>query len=63
MKKKTREQFIKEAQKIHGDKYDYSKVEYINTDIKVIIICKEHGDFEQIPKIHITGSGCPIFED
>jgi hypothetical protein len=41
-KKKTTEEFIQDAIKIHGDKYDYSKVEYINSKTKVIIICKEH---------------------
>jgi hypothetical protein len=62
MKKKTREQFIKEAQDIHGNKYDYSEVEYKNTETKVKIKCNEigHGIFEQSPKLHIKGSGCPI---
>jgi very-short-patch-repair endonuclease len=56
--RKTKEQFIEEAQQIHGDKYDYLKVEYVNYNTKVIIICKEHGDFLQIPKTHLLGSGC-----
>ena len=43
---------------IHGDKYDYSLVNYINTNTKVKIVCKEHGVFEQIPKSHLKGSGC-----
>ena len=42
----------------HGDTYDYSQVEYINTKIKVKIICKVHGIFEQIPSLHLKGSGC-----
>jgi len=37
--------FIEESKKIHGDKYDYSKVDYVNCDMNVIIICKEHGEF------------------
>ena len=45
---------IEEAKKIHGDKYDYLKVDYKNVCEKVIIICKEHGDFEQIPDFHIN---------
>ena len=57
--KKTAEQFIKEAKKIHGDKYDYSKVDYYNTHTKVKIICPIHGEFEQTPKHHLEGSGCP----
>ena len=52
--------FIEKAKKVHGDKYDYSKVEYINTHTKVCIICPEHGEFWQTPGNHIYGQGCPI---
>ena len=59
----TTEEFIKKAKLIHiEDKYDYSKVEYINSKTKVIIICKKHGEhyeFEQIPSSHLKGNGCP----
>lgn len=41
----TTEQFIKEAKKIHGDKYDYSKVEYNGNKTKVCIVCPIHGEF------------------
>ena len=54
------EEFIKKAQKTHGDKYDYSLVSYIKNSIKVSIICREHGIFLQTPQCHIKGSGCPI---
>lgn len=47
--RKTTEQFIKEAKKIHGNKYDYSKVKYDGTDVKVCIVCPEHGEFWQTP--------------
>lgn len=57
--KKTTEQFIIDAKKIHGDLYDYSLVEYKNANSLVIIICKEHGKFNQNPYNHIKGSGCP----
>lgn len=57
-KKKTTEEFIEEAIKIHGDKYDYSKVEYTNNKTKVCIICSEHGEFWQIPNTHLKGGGC-----
>ena len=50
--------FIEKAKEIHGDKYDYSKVEYINAKTKVIIICKEHGDYLQQSNLHLKGSGC-----
>ena len=43
--KYTTEQFIEKAKNIHGDKYDYSKVNYINNKTEVIIICPEHGEF------------------
>lgn len=52
-------QFIEKARKVHGDKYDYSKVEYVNNHTKVCIICPEHGEFWQTPEKHIVGRGCP----
>ena len=54
----TKEEFIKRAKKTHKDKYDYSKVVYINARTKVIITCKFHGDFLQVPSSHIYGQGC-----
>lgn len=51
--------FIKKAKEIHGDKYDYSKIEYKNNRTKICIICPEHGEFWQIPYSHLRGSGCP----
>lgn len=57
--KKTTEQFIKEAKKIHGNKYDYSKVKYDGTDVKVCIVCPEHGEFWQTPYCHLKGNQCP----
>lgn len=53
------EQFIKKAKEIHGDKYDYSKVDYVNYKTKLHIICLEHGDFWQTPRVHLQGCGCP----
>ena len=53
------EEFIKKAKEIHGDKYDYSKVNYINTNTKVCITCPKHGEFWQIPSKHLHGHGCP----
>ena len=44
-KRLTTEEFIEKARKIHGDKYDYSKVEYKSATEKVIIICPIHGEF------------------
>ena len=53
-----KEEFIRRAREIHGDKYNYSKVDYINNYTKVIITCPEHGDFEQLPHSHLKGNGC-----
>ena len=52
------EEFIKKAKLIHGDKYDYSKVNYLNNRTNVIIICPIHGEFTQTPNTHLNGSGC-----
>jgi very-short-patch-repair endonuclease len=52
--------FIKKAEEIHGNTYSYLKVNYINSQTKVIITCKRHGDFEQNPSSHVGGCGCPI---
>ena len=56
----TKEVFIKKAKDRHGDKYDYSKVEYKNNKTKVCIICPKHGEFWQIAGNHLTGNGCPF---
>lgn len=57
--KLNKELFIKKARKTHGDKYDYNHVVYFNCNVKVIIVCKEHGPFLQGPSHHIYGDGCP----
>ena len=54
----TKEEFIEKARKKHGDKYDYSKVDYVNSRTKVCINCREHGEFWQIPRDHLSGYGC-----
>lgn len=56
--KNTTEQFIEKAKKVHGDKYSYNKVEYIDSKTKVCIICPEHGEFWQTPSQHLQGRGC-----
>jgi len=58
-RKLTTEEFIKKARAVHGDKYDYSLVEYVNSRKKVKIICKEHGVFEQVASNHLRHQGCP----
>lgn len=54
----TKEIFIERARAVHGDKYDYSKVQYTRNDTPVAIICPEHGEFQQAPTRHWRGSGC-----
>ena len=58
MAKLTTEEFIKRAREVHGDRYDYSKVEYVNNNTKVCIVCPEHGEFTQSPHKHLSGHGC-----
>lgn len=57
--KKTFEQFVTDMQKIHGERYDYSKAHYKNNKTEVIIICPIHGEFKQRPDAHLQGQGCP----
>jgi rubrerythrin len=58
--KKTQDIFINEARKIHGNRYDYSLVEYKNNKTKVTIICPDHGVFNQTPKNHLVNKcNCP----
>ena len=56
---KTSNDFIRMSQKVHGDKYDYSKVDYVNVLKKIIIICPKHGEYLQTPPNHLHGNGCP----
>ena len=58
--KKTTENFIESSIEIWGNKYDYSLVNYINSQTKVKIICPEHGEFEQLPASHLYGKGCKL---
>jgi very-short-patch-repair endonuclease len=55
----TNEEFIEKSKLQHGDRYDYSMIEYINSLTKVNIICKVHGAFSQTPSDHLRGHGCP----
>ena len=50
---------IEQFREIHGDFYDYSKVEYKGSFEKVTIICPKHGEFKQTPFTHKSGHGCP----
>jgi len=58
-KKLTIKEFIDRSNKVHNSFYEYSKVEYINSKVKVQIICPKHGVFYQKPDNHLRGQSCP----
>jgi hypothetical protein len=57
--KSTTQEFIDKSKKVHGDKYDYDKVDYKNSQSPIVITCPIHGDFSQRPNDHLNGKGCP----
>jgi len=57
-KKLITEDFILRAIAVHGSRYDYSKVSYFNAETKICIVCPIHGEFYQIPIMHLYGHGC-----
>ena len=58
LKRTTQKQFIDKANLVHNNKYNYSKVTYINNCTKIEIICNLHGTFYQAPSKHLIGQGC-----
>lgn len=58
--KLSSKEFVEKAVSVHGNKYDYSLVEYVNSLKKVKIICHKHGVFKQIASGHLSGNGCPF---
>lgn len=54
------EKFIEISNKIHSNRYDYSKATYVGNKVKTEIICPEHGSFFQTPNSHMLGVGCPF---
>lgn len=57
--KLTTESFTKKAEIAHKNLYDYSKVDYVDSQTKICIICKKHGEFWQVPAKHLYGQSCP----
>lgn len=57
---KSHDQVIESFRKIHGNMYDYSKVDYKGATKKVIITCPKHGEFHQVVRNHYSGAGCPV---
>lgn len=58
--KYTNETFILKANSIHNNKYDYSKIQYVNSITPIIIICPIHGQFLQKPSVHLNKCGCTV---
>lgn len=58
-KRSSTPEFIKKAKVKHGDRFDYSKVDYITSSQNVEIICREHGSFFSLPNNHLRGTTCP----
>lgn len=58
--KLTTRAFIEKARTVHGERYDYSKVEYIHSRASIIVVCSKHGEFNQIPDTHLRSiaGGC-----
>lgn len=56
--KHTNEKFIQKSREVHGDKYDYSKIEYTGNKNKICVVCPEHGEFWQSASSHLNGCGC-----
>ncbi len=59
-RKSKKEIFIEKANATHGGFYNYDKVDYVDSQTKVCIICPEHGEFWQTPSAHIRGNKCPL---
>lgn len=59
-KRLTTEEFIEKSKKVHGDKYDYSLVEYTVNHKHIKIICPKHGEYVKTPLLHLLGQGCKI---
>ncbi len=57
--KLSQDEIIRQFIEVHGNRYGYLKVIYLKRDKNVWITCKIHGDFEQQPGVHLSGSGCP----
>lgn len=60
MRKLTTDEFIARARLVHGNRYDYSHVMYRDAKTTVCILCRKHGEFEQLPHNHLRGAGCAI---
>lgn len=60
MRKLTQKEFIAKARKVHGNRFGYNAVKYVNMLVKVQILCRKHGLFWQHPNHHLLGDGCSV---
>lgn len=58
MQKLTNDEFVARAKAVHRGKYGYGSVVYTHSQVKIVIACPVHGDFEQTPVEHLRGRGC-----
>lgn len=58
--KLTKAKFLEASKAAHGSRFDYSRVVYVNTETKILIVCGRHGEFLQLPRDHMRGCGCPL---
>lgn len=56
--KLTADSFVILAKSVHGNRYDYSQVKYVNNKTDVVVVCPDHGPFSQSPNSHLNGRGC-----
>jgi len=56
-------EFIQRAKIVHGDRFDYALTNFINSKTKITIICPDHGQFKQTPRMHLQGRGCPHYHE
>ena len=55
----SKEEFLRRAEKVHGNKFDYSEIEYVDLNTKIRIVCQFHGPFDQTPEKHLVSDyGC-----
>jgi very-short-patch-repair endonuclease len=59
-RRSSTDEFITKSRLVHGERYDYSLVDYINVSTNVTIICHVHGNFSQTPNAHLSGHGCQV---
>ena len=58
-KTKSTKSFVEDARKIHGDTYTYENTYYVSAKTPLLIGCRKHGQFQQVPNYHLSGNGCP----